>query len=170
MNPSNDTLRQRFGESIDERNARIIGDLHRLLCLDVQPMARRLEHVAQIKASNGDGYYRDMIRDIFGPGSWVDYELSIPAVYAFAYRMVMEMGLTETRATMALAPFGGDNDIPGPVHRLFIMHISAIKCAKTGHLFRGDACEACGRELDPERGHVAPVCDDECARHLNQDS
>ena len=29
-------------------------------------------------------------------------------------------------------------------------------------------CESCGAELDPERGHVAPVCDDECAHNLNQ--
>ena len=25
-----------------------------------------------------------------------------------------------------------------------------------------ETCEGCGQPLDPERGHAAPVCDDEC--------
>ena len=28
-----------------------------------------------------------------------------------------------------------------------------------------DDCEGCGRPLDPERGHSAPVCDDECLHY-----
>ena len=30
-------------------------------------------------------------------------------------------------------------------------------------------CEYCGIELDPERGHTAPVCDDECLHFLNNE-
>ena len=31
-----------------------------------------------------------------------------------------------------------------------------------------ETCETCGRVLDPERGHVAPVCDDECAAEQHE--
>lgn len=37
-----------------------------------------------------------------------------------------------------------------------------------GAVSTAPTCEACDAELDPERGHVAPVCDDECAHNLNQ--
>ena len=32
-----------------------------------------------------------------------------------------------------------------------------------------EACECCGQTLDPERGHAAPVCDDECLHFLNNE-
>ena len=37
-----------------------------------------------------------------------------------------------------------------------------------GAVSTAPTCEACDAELDPERGHAAPVCDDECAHNLNQ--
>ena len=31
-----------------------------------------------------------------------------------------------------------------------------------------ETCEGCGQTLDPERGHAAPVCDDECLHYSTQ--